>query len=347
MCSETTSRRRILEAVGGATTIGLGGLAGCLSDFGDNSDDSEYPNQAIDLWIPYSEGGGIDMSARALKPYLEDELGTSLAAQQVTGGGGGVAMERIFNETESDGYTLSVMTTEFMYLMQKMFDFDYEPSELTFIYQWASDPFLIAVNADSEWETVDDVIQASQEEEIRWGQVAMGGSDHLAMLRLREETDFQGRPVSFNGGGESSAALIGDRIEIDTPTLSTGWPRIDSGDIRPIAITAPSRDEYEPLQGVYSDVPTLPETGIIDDPIRTGTTRILVGPPDLPNSIVETVSTAMENASAVEEWQEQARNRRELVDRRGAEGAKEFFESLVDEYEPWLDPLQESVNELQ
>lgn len=338
-------RRTLLELAGGFAAAGMASVAGCTTS---SSSGSDYPSEAITLWIPYSKGGGIDMSTRALQPYLEDELEVSLAAKQVTGGGGAVAYERLATNVEADGYTVSVAVPSFMYLMDKVHGFEYDPPNQRLIYQWASDPFVLSVNADSDWQTLDDVIEASKEEPLKWGQVGLGGSDHYAMLRLTEETEFDGRPVSFSGGGASSAALMGGRIDIDTPTLSTAWPRVESGDIRPIAITAPPRSEFEPLKGVYPDTPTVPKAvESVSEPIKAGTDRALIVPPDLPDEKIQVLTEAFEQATANEEWQSKATSRHELIDRRGPEEAMQNYRTLINQYESTVPALKESVEKYQ
>lgn len=336
------NRREFLTT---STAVGSGLLAGCMNSITNRG--GNYPSRSINWWIPYSKGGAQDLGQRTLAPYLEETLGESLALQNKAGGGGGKAFQELANGTEPDGYTISGTLLEFQYLMDAIFDFDYDPLEFQYIHQWARYPFVIAVRADSDWKTLTDVIEASKDEQLTWGQVALGGPEHLAGLRLREQTDFEGRPVSFSGGGETTSALLGERIDLSFPTVAAATPRIESGDMRVITIFSQPRSEFPALEGILPDVPTITETDEVSDSINAFATRGSIAPPDLPDEKQETLATAHREAIENEEWQEKARDQGELVVQAGPEGIKGNMEGIIEEYEPYIDMLRESVDEIQ
>lgn len=328
-----------------SAALGSGLLAGCTSSLSGGGEN--YPSQSVTWWIPYSKGGGQDLGQRTLAPYLEDTLGASLAVKNVTGGGGGKAYQQLANDVKPNGYTISGTLLEFQYLMKAVFDFNYDPLEFRYIYQWARYPFVIAVRADSDWQTLTDVIEASKDEEVKWGQVAFGGPEHLAGLRLEEQTDFNGRPISFSGGGETMSALLGERVDLTFPTLAAATPRIKSGDIRLITVFSPPRSDFTPLEGVVPDTPTITETDPVTDPINAFASRGSIAPPKLPSDKQETLVTAHKEATAKEEWQEKARNQGELVIRTGPEGVKSNMEAIIEEYKPYIETLKQSVDKIQ
>lgn len=51
---------------------------------------AEYPEQNIDMIVPFSAGGGNDTFVRALQPLLEEKLDTNLVIRNISGGGGAV-----------------------------------------------------------------------------------------------------------------------------------------------------------------------------------------------------------------------------------------------------------------
>lgn len=341
-CSVTMNRRKFLTK---SAVAGMGLAAGCTGSLPGGS--SNYPSRTVTWWIPYSKGGGQDLGQRTLAPYLEDTLGESLALKNVTGGGGGKAYQQLANDVEPNGYTISGTLLEFQYLMDAVFGFKYDPLDFQYIYQWARYPFVIAVRADSEWQTLTDVIEASKEKKLKWGQVAFGGPEHLAGLRLEDQTDFNGRPISFSGGGETMSALLGERVDLTFPTLAAATPRVKSGDIRLITMFSQPRSEFPALKGVFPDVPTITETDPITDPINAFATRGSIAPPELPDDKQKVLVEAHKEATAKEEWQKKARNQGELVVRAGPEGIKGNMEAIIEEYKPYIDRLKKSVKKIQ
>lgn len=334
-----TSRRSYLKTTAGLAGTGL--LAGC---YGRNDD--TYPSQNVEWWVPFGEGGAQDMSQRGLAPFVEDGLGVNVAVQNVPGGGSGVALQELAS-AESDGYTISGTFTEFHYLMDAVHDFNYEPLNFDFIYQWARYPFAIAVRDESEWETLSDLIEASQEDELMWGQVAAGGPEHLAGLRLQEQTAFRGKPVSYDSGGETTSALLGEEIDISFPTISAASPRVEGGDMRLIAIFSPPRDKFTPLEGVFENTPTISETDEVEESINAFSTRGVIAPPGLDQNRKEVLVDAFETATENEEWQSVAESQDELIDQAGPEETVENFKEMMNDYEEDVDLLRRSVEELE
>lgn len=335
-------RRKFLTT---GAAVGSGLIAGCTDSLPGGG--SDYPSRSINWWIPYSKGGGQDLGQRTLAPFLEDALGVSLALKNVTGGGGGKAFQQLANDVDPDGYTISGTLLEFEYLMDAVFGFNYDPLEFQYIYQWARYPFVIAVREESDWQTLTDVIEASKDKELKWGQVAFGGPEHLAGLRLEEQTEFDGRPISFSGGGETMSALMGERVDLTFPTLAAATPRVKSGDIRLIAMFSQPRSEFTALQEVFPDVPTITETDPVQDQINAFATRGSIAPPELSDNKQEILASAHEEATGKDEWQQKAHSQGELVVRAGPEGIKSNMEAIIEEYKPYVDVLKESVEQIQ
>ena len=59
----------------------------------------------VELVVPFGAGGSSDLSARALVPYLEKELGCTIFVNNVSGAGGLTGTSYALNKA-ADGYTL-------------------------------------------------------------------------------------------------------------------------------------------------------------------------------------------------------------------------------------------------
>ncbi len=61
-----------------------------------------FPTRMIKLIVTAGAGGGEDMEARALAPFLEKYLGQRIIIEDQPGAGGRIAMEK-FQKTTPDG----------------------------------------------------------------------------------------------------------------------------------------------------------------------------------------------------------------------------------------------------
>src|SRR3954465_12373486 len=66
-----------------------------------------YPERPITMYVSYSPGGGTDLVARAIAPYIEKYLGhgAKIVVMNKPGGGGAIGFTTIAN-APPDGYTL-------------------------------------------------------------------------------------------------------------------------------------------------------------------------------------------------------------------------------------------------
>src|SRR5207302_10887146 len=71
-----------------------------------------YPERPITMLVAYSPGGGTDLVARALAPYLEKTLGggAKFVIVNRAGAGGEVGFTALANAT-ADGYTIGFINT--------------------------------------------------------------------------------------------------------------------------------------------------------------------------------------------------------------------------------------------
>jgi putative tricarboxylic transport membrane protein len=94
--------------------------------------------------------------------------------------------------------------------------------------------------------------------QVSWGGGSAGGTDHILAGLIGAAAGIDPRRVNyiaFSGGGEAVAALLGGNVTAGVSGYSEFAPHIESGRLRALAISAPSR-----VEGIAA--PTLAEQGI-------------------------------------------------------------------------------------
>ena len=154
-----------LAAIG----IGAAALVGCSastpstdgSAAPEGSAASTYPEGDIRLIIQANPGGGSDLSSRALAAELEQILGVSVIAENMPGASGALAMEYVASQP-ADGTVIGFGPVEIAMLNTTQ-GADVLPENYDFLGQIMLAPGVISVAADSDIQTLDDLVARSQQ----------------------------------------------------------------------------------------------------------------------------------------------------------------------------------------
>ena len=246
----------------GAVAAGLV-LTGCgtTAEGGSASGEAESgPIQGLRVLVPNSAGSGYDTTAREWAQVLEDEgLAEGVEVFNLEGAGGTVGLQRLVNE-EGNAEMLMQMglgVVGAQYSNQSEATLD----QTTPIAKLIEEAEAIVVPGDSEFQTLDDLVQAWSEDPGNLpvgGASNPGGPDHLTPMLLAEEvgiTPSDVNYVAYDGGGELLAGILGGDVGFAATGVGEVSEAAANGDVRILAVTS-----EEPVEGV--DAPTLQEEGV-------------------------------------------------------------------------------------
>lgn len=179
----------------------------------------------------------------------------------------------------------------------------YGYKDTTPLAQLTRDYGAIVVRADSEFQTLTDVLDAVKADPTTVtfaGGSAPGSMDHLVGILPAFEYGIDPKSVkyvSYDGGGEAVAALLGDNADVIATDASTIGEYMKSGDVRVLAISAPER-----LEGELSEIPTFKEEGI-DTEFTIW--RGIFGPKNMSDNAYKYWSEKLEEMSNSDEWKQE------------------------------------------
>jgi len=270
----STMKRSVLASVVAVSLVGLGGGSALAQD--------DFPSRAVDIVTHASPGGGTDTTARTLLIGTRRAIGEDMRIVPRTGGGGVLAMNYV-NEQPRDGYTLMAITPTHLFAIARN-QGPLEIDDLVGVVRTTDDPVVVMVRADSEFETLDDLIEAGRETPIKWGTTQIGGIDHVAGATLADDADTQISVVPFSGGGEIVTNLMGGNIDASGLNITEAIDQLEGGDFRALAVMADERMEALP------DVPTTVELGY---DVTFSTVRGIVALDGVPEERLEILEEAM------------------------------------------------------
>ncbi len=208
-------------------------------------------------------GGGYDQVGRALGAALQEAGVASAVAYENRGGAGGmIALAQFVNTARGDPNALIVTGAVMVGAIVR-----YKPpitlANATPVARLMSEYNVFVVPANSALKSMAEVVERMRSDpvSIKWGGGSKGSIDPLSVAMIARAAGLDATRlnyVPFKGGGEATAAVLGGHVTVGT----SGWGElreaIASGQVRAIAITAPTR-----VKGIA--VPTLKEQGIAVD----------------------------------------------------------------------------------
>src|SRR6185503_4340926 len=191
-------------------------------------------------------------------------------------GGNGAVAAAALSEKNDDPHTIGFITSAWIAGPLTTSEAKITVHDLKPIAQLMLEPAVFAVRADSPYQTLKDFTEAAKAKP--GGLKQSGGSvtsrDNILRLQLQHVTGAKWAYVSFPGGGERLAALLGGHVDIMVIEPQEAGEQVRAGKLRVLAQVTQQR-----LAG-WPDVPTLKEAGFNFTP--TPQIRGVVAPPQQP-----------------------------------------------------------------
>ncbi len=256
--------------------------------------------------IPGGAGGGWDGTARGTGEALtESGLVGQATYENLSGGGGGVAIRHMIDNAESLDNTMMVNSTPIM-IRSLTGVFPQSFRDLTLVAGTIGDYAALVVSTDSDIESLDDLLEVYRADpgsmSIGGGSVP-GGMDHLVAALVMEaagEDPTGFNYIAYDAGGKAMAGLLSGEIA----ALSTGFSEaIDlakAGEVRILGVTAEKRVD------AYPEAPTIVEQGVDATFVNW---RGFFAAPGLPEDRLAQFQQVLSEMYDTPEWEEvRARN---------------------------------------
>ncbi|MDB5886783.1 MAG: putative tricarboxylic transport rane protein [Polaromonas sp.] len=235
------------------------------------------PTKTVDVIVHTGPGGGNDLLARAVAQMLAKEnlLPVRMQVLNKTGGNGAVAAAAIA-ERKGDPHTLGFITSVWIANPLTTSEAKVTLQDLTPVARLLLEPAVIVVRADSPYKTLKEFIDAAKAKpgELKQSGGSVTSRDNIIRQTLQQHTGAKWAFVSFQGGGERLAAVLGGHVDMMVIEPQEAGEQVRAGKLRVLAQLSD-----KPLPG-YPNVPTLKQAGY--DVVATPQIRAVVAPPAFP-----------------------------------------------------------------
>jgi putative tricarboxylic transport membrane protein len=232
------------------------------------------PARPVEIVVHNAPGGGSDLLARFISALVEKErlLPVRTLVHNRPGGGSALAMAYMA-EKRGETHSIALFTSAWMMTPILSPEVTAGFNDMTPIARLVLESAVVLVKADAPYRTLGDYIEAAKKEPGKLKQA--GGSvqtrGNFVRLILQRATGARWVYISFPGGGERTAALLGGHVQLLVAEPHEVSEYVRNGSLRVIAQITEKR------LPAFADVPTLREAGynVHSDP----TIRGVVAPP--------------------------------------------------------------------
>jgi len=288
---------------------------------------SNYPTKPITIVAPSGAGGGWDLTARAVTKVLDE---TGLVKQTMTvenkpGGGGAVFMAEYATQDVKNDYKLFVNSPPIIINnLKKEGNSPFGYKDTTPLAQLTKDFGAIVVKADSKFQTLTDLLNTIKQDPKSVtvaGGSAPGSMDHLVAILPIYKSGIDPKSVkyvSYDGGGEAMAALLGGNADVIATDASSVGEYLKAGKVRVLAVSAPER-----LGGVLKDVPTMKELGV---DAEFTIWRGVFGPKEMSSEAKAFWEETLKKLSEHEKWKEELQKQGWAAEYRNSDEFTKFLQ---------------------
>ena len=249
---------------------------------------TDYPAKNVTIICPYGAGGGTDLAMRILAESAEPVFGQAFTVENKTGGSGSIGLTEAL-AAEHDGYTLVTASVDLITLpLLGLAPAEVSREAFDPICIINGEPAAIIVSADSEYETIEDFINAAKENpgSIQLANAGMGNIWHLAAIGLELQTGASFTHIPYDGGtADAIAAVLGGHVDAIVCSAAEAASNIAAGEMRVLAVANTER------LAAYPDVPTFQELGI---DLTVVALRGLCVPSDIPEEVRQALKDGFE-----------------------------------------------------
>ncbi|WP_170400716.1 MULTISPECIES: Bug family tripartite tricarboxylate transporter substrate binding protein [Ruegeria] len=251
----------------------------------------EYPERPLMLMVSYGAGGATDFQARIVTMTAgnEDALGMPVAIINKPGAGGRVGWNWFATQADPDGYTLAAYNVPHFIAQSIKGGVEYSTDSFEPIANWGADPAVFVVGADSEFNSMEDVVAFAKENP---GKLTVSGAGlfvghHIAALQIDKAAGTKMAYIPTKGGGAAAMkAVIAGEVMGGINNLSDAFRAQEAGNVKILGVADLERSAFLP------DVPTMKEQGLDVDNSSVNFRGVMV-PKGTPPEVIEKLAATV------------------------------------------------------
>lgn len=217
-----------------------------------------WPTKPITFVVPYPPGGPTDLMARLIATPLAERLAVPVVVENRAGASGNIGTGQVV-KAKPDGHTILLAASGNLSVNQFLYrNLGFDPvKDLAPVIQISKFPLVLEVPESSDIKTFQDYVAYTKKADgnVTFGSASNGSPQHLAGELFKTMSGGDMMHIPYKGAGPALVDLMGGQITSMFDILGSSMQYIQSGKLRPLAVTTKTRAASLP------DVPSISELG--------------------------------------------------------------------------------------
>lgn len=256
-----------------------------------------YKGKIIRIVVSAMPGGGTDLSARIIAPYLAKYTGASnVAIQNNAAAGGLVAKNYVFSSAKPNGLTLGIDpgSIPFQNYLMDIPGVRFDVLGAPYIANYADQRWFGLVSAKGPYNSIEDLKSAKG---LKFGGATAGGGVTLSSVLVLYLFDLDGKVITgFRGTTGVALSLRKNELDGGSGQTSSVLNNMRQGYVKPLVVLDYKRIKQLPdVPAVTELIKLTPEKKeMLDSHQFVPNTKIMTAPPGTPKDRVQFLRDAME-----------------------------------------------------
>jgi tripartite-type tricarboxylate transporter receptor subunit TctC len=253
----------------------LGNAAGSIADF---------PNQPLQIVVPFPPGGNTDLIARILAEGLQNAFHSPVVVTSRPGAGTNIGATYVAN-SKPNGYTMLISAPASFVVNQFIYtNLEYDPdTSFAPVSLVAEFPNVLVVPPSLGVKSIKQLIEKAKEDSatLSYASSGVGTTSHLAGALFTQMADVNILHVPYKGTSQSVQDLITNRVSMMIDNLGPLYPFIRSGQLIALGVST---------EKPVSLLPGVPPIGSVLNGYSLSSWNVLALPAGTPSEIVARLS---------------------------------------------------------
>ena len=245
----------------------------------------DYPTKPVTVYVPFTAGGGTDLSIRMMEDAVSKNLGQKIVIINKTGT---ATIFQVVTGTP-DGFTLVVGSTGNLAAVPHNPGAPYKLDDYIPVVQLTNVPALLVAPAGSPFNSLADVVAAAKKSPggLKVGISPLGSISHLAAIQLEKAFGIKFTYIPHKSNGDVMTAVLGGHVDLGSVDIAAAAPRLASNSVKGLALYSATR------MAEYPQLKTVKEQGA---DIVFGFYNVILAPKGTPDRVVSILHEAFKKA---------------------------------------------------